>query len=378
MTNQNTKASIVKAKWFKLLASISAIALLTACTPNVSTTTESSVNTTTQEATTEKKVSPVPPTSTTETTAAATEFKLPEGVLDPKTTNLRGEPLLTDKGFNRVIAVMLDNHPDARYQAGLKDADLVFEMPVEGSFTRYMALFQSSYPDVVGSVRSAREQFLDRLLEFDAVYMHFGGSEPADKRIASQGYETVDGMVIGSQYWRNNDTGKVAPHNAYTNLVKAQDYVKKMGWHEDAQFENYYFNKTAKKPGGEKAHEVIIDINSSNQTSYVFLPEKNVYERYKNRDKDLDENTQSPIEVSNIIVQNAKYYVYAATWQKVEQITEGTGYYISMGEMVPITWKKTSAESLTRYFTEDGKELILNPGQTWIQIVNIGVKPQIK
>lgn len=378
-------ASKLKKRFLQLGASLCALVLMSSCA-NAATTTSSSaaVTTTTAAATTTNATSATSTaavTTSTTTQAAATPSPkptTPQGVLDPAKTNLRGEEIVAGESLPRVMAVMLDNHPDARYQAGLKDADIVFEMPVEGSFTRYMALFQSKYPEVVGPVRSAREQFLDRMLEFDAVYVHFGGSVPADKRIAAQAYETINGMVVDSQFWRKNDTGKVAPHNAYTDLADNQNYIKNRGWHEEAQFENYYFNTSAKKPGGETANDVIININSDNQTSYKFDAEKKIYLRYKNGDEDLDENNREPIEVSNIIIQNAKYYVYEATWQKIEQITKGDGYYISMGEMIPITWEKSEDKSLTRYYDKEGKELTLNPGQTWIQIVNLGVKPIVK
>ena len=95
--------------------------------------------------------------------------------------------------------------------------------------------------------------------------MHYGGSVPATERIAAQGYETVDGMAIGSQYWRKNDTGKIAPHNAYTNLVRVKDYISARNWHENAEFDNYFFNTTAKQPGGEEANEVIINIIQFNK-----------------------------------------------------------------------------------------------------------------
>ncbi len=363
-------------KMMTLVAGLCTAALLASCAGSPT----EAATTTTAEQTTAAQTTAGPTTTAQSTTKAATPTPTPAdtGLLDPKTTNLRGESLPTGSEAPRIIAAMLDNHPAARYQAGLKDADIVFEMPVEGSFTRYMALFQSKYPEVLGPVRSAREQFLDRLVEFDAVLMHYGGSVPATERIAAQGYETVDGMAIGSQYWRKNDTGKIAPHNAYTNLVRVKDYISARNWHENAEFDNYFFNATAKQPGGEEANEVIININSDNRTSYTYLPEKKLYERYKNGDLDLDENNLEAIEVSNIIIQNAKYYVYAATWQKVEQITSGTGYYISMGEIVPIKWTKESESSLTRYYTEDDQELALNPGQTWIQIVNLGVEPIVK
>ena len=78
----------------------------------------------------------------------------------------------------RNIAVMINNHPKARpYMSGLNDAFLVYEILVEGGYTRYMAVFNDKKTEKIGSVRSARHYFLDYALENDAVYVHCLWSE---------------------------------------------------------------------------------------------------------------------------------------------------------------------------------------------------------
>src|SRR5699024_820043 len=57
---------------------------------------------------------------------------------------------------DRIVGVMVNNHPKARPQSGLSKADIVFEVLAEGKITRFLALFQSEKPDMVGPVRSAR------------------------------------------------------------------------------------------------------------------------------------------------------------------------------------------------------------------------------
>jgi len=75
------------------------------------------------------------------------------------------------------VAVMLDNHPSARPQAGIEKANLVYEAEVEGNYTRFMAIFASG-DDIkqIGAVRSGRSYFVDWAQEINAVYAHCGGS----------------------------------------------------------------------------------------------------------------------------------------------------------------------------------------------------------
>src|SRR5690625_7812266 len=66
--------------------------------------------------------------------------------------------LTTDEAINqRPVAVMVNNHPKARPQSGLSQADIVFEILAEGSINRFLAIAQSEQPQVVVPVRSARE-----------------------------------------------------------------------------------------------------------------------------------------------------------------------------------------------------------------------------
>ena len=56
----------------------------------------------------------------------------------------------------RAIAIKIDNHPQARPQSGVMDADTVIEMRVEGGLTRFIAVFHDNESDFVGPNRSLR------------------------------------------------------------------------------------------------------------------------------------------------------------------------------------------------------------------------------
>lgn len=77
---------------------------------------------------------------------------------------------------NRPVAVMVSNQEPARPQTGLANADIVMEMLTEGNVTRFMAIYQSTPPEVVGPVRSAREYFFDLADYYDAIYVYQGAA----------------------------------------------------------------------------------------------------------------------------------------------------------------------------------------------------------
>ncbi|NLN14920.1 MAG: DUF3048 domain-containing protein, partial [Tissierellia bacterium] len=116
------------------------------------------------------------------------EIEEVEGVPSP----LSGIYAPEEKVNRRVVAVMFDNHPNARWQAGLKDAEIIYEFPVEAPYTRYLGLYLINDPEALGSIRSARPYFVTVALEYDAVYVRAGGSKQAKEDVRKLKMADID------------------------------------------------------------------------------------------------------------------------------------------------------------------------------------------
>lgn len=125
--------------------------------------------------------------------------------------------LPSSRSGTSAIVVKIDNSPKARPQAGLEVADVVIEQEVEGGITRFAAIFQSSAPERIGPVRSARStdiSFLSSLGRPGLVYS--GANEVFDTLIVRQ--ERVRNYSANrfGGYWRDNN--RSAPSNLYTSM----------------------------------------------------------------------------------------------------------------------------------------------------------------
>ena len=87
----------------------------------------------------------------------------------------------------RNLVVIIDNDINARPQAGLEQADLVYELPIEGGTTRFMAVFSRFEPELIGPIRSARDYNIDIAKEYDSIFVHAGGSPQAFARFSEIG-----------------------------------------------------------------------------------------------------------------------------------------------------------------------------------------------
>ena len=101
---------------------------------------------------------------------------------------------VTFAGNTRPIAFMIDNNINAMPQAGLEEADLIYEMIVEGGETRLMIVMKDKDLAKIGPLRSSRHNFLDYALENDAIYVHFGWSPKAKADISSLGVNNINGI----------------------------------------------------------------------------------------------------------------------------------------------------------------------------------------
>ena len=76
----------------------------------------------------------------------------------------------SDLANRHPLAIMIENHPQARPQIGLTSASIVYETLAEGGITRFMGIFGPTLPTTVGPVRSARTYYVDWAEEYNAYY----------------------------------------------------------------------------------------------------------------------------------------------------------------------------------------------------------------
>ncbi|QEK12354.1 DUF3048 domain-containing protein [Crassaminicella thermophila] len=269
----------------------------------------------------------------------------------------------------RPFAVMLDNQIKARPQAGLDQAEIVYEILAEGWITRYMAVFLINEPKLIGPVRSARPYFIDKAMEFDALYVHDGGSPQALKDIKNLRIADISAQSRGKDiFWRKNH--KSRPHNEYTSAAAVRKAAKQSHYKESANYQTLLFNKEDKTIHGNHLTYIQIPYSKNYKPNFRYKEKDNVYYRYINDKPHLDEVSKVHLTAKNIIIQKAKTKVIDSEGRReIALVGKGEGFFITGGEIRKITWEKKSRRAITKFFYEDGEEIRLNPGVTWIEVI---------
>ena len=278
----------------------------------------------------------------------------------------------------RPIAVMINNNKAVwGYQAGIQDAYITYEMIVEGGITRMMAIFKGKDTQRIASVRSSRHYYLDYALENDALYAHIGWSPRAESDIKSLNIPVINANNSSAFTW-DNSLRIAREHKAYTSISRIKEAANKKGYRltSDQKLLLTYQVKPLdliNYEGAIVANTIRIPYSKSHLTSYSYDAENKVYKRYQNNIEHKDYVTGLQYTTKNIITYKVHNYTlndgYAGGRQDLNNIGSGEGYYISEGYAIPITWEKTSRSSQTIYRVKStGKELIVNDGNTFIQI----------
>jgi len=296
-----------------------------------------------------------------------------EGIKSPL-SGLYGQE---EKINRRPVAIVFDNHVTAKWQAGLGQAEIVYEFLAEGTITRYMGLFLMEDPKLIGSIRSARPYLIEKALEYDSIFVHCGGSEQAYADIKRLKVNNLDEIRnAGYAFFRYYDTGKKAEHTLYSSMDKLRSAQETHKYKNESEINGFVFYDKDTEIEGIDAKSVLIKYYNDNHTKYEYDEENKVYKRYKkyrkNSDLELhiDENDKKEIVAKNIIIQKAETKIIDNVGRRsIELIGKGTGYLITNGKAIEVTWKKDSVRDKTRYYNETGEEILLNPGVTWIQVV---------
>ncbi len=306
----------------------------------------------------------------------------PEENLDLVSSPLTGLQVPRDLLQRRPVAVVIGNNPKARPQAGLQEADLVFEVLVEGGITRFLAFYLGGEPELVGPVRSARHYFIDLVLGLDAVFAHTGGSPYAGKDIARfhvPDFDDVLGTGFGA-FWLDKERER--PNSTYTSIPRLRSLSRQRGFEKPDPVVEAPFEHRSGEFFGPQAEEIKIHFPGylGYTVEYKYTP-TGKYLRSGDGKPHRDAADGEQLRAENIIVQFTKTWPIPGDQEgrlEMELTGEGEIQVFSRGVQREGVWKKESRQAPIRYFDQEGKPLVLAPGKTWVAIVPPGTLVEVK
>lgn len=274
------------------------------------------------------------------------------------------------------VCMMVENaaFDGVRPQFGLSRALLVYEVIVEGGITRLMAVYGGEPVGQIGPVRSARDTYIEFVSELDCLYGYAGGSFTAVQATQNLDLKTMNALSAdGKYYWR--DKNRYAPHNLFTSTdLQTLALRDKQLNTQTPKFTPWMFRDqpTELPIEARVANEVNIDFSTpSYAVTWKYLADKGYYERYNANELQHDATTGDTLTARNVIVEMVPPGEYIEGKGRINFSVTGEGKVLIFrsGEVVEGTWKKADRVSRTQFFDVDRKEIELNRGNSWVEIV---------
>ena len=304
------------------------------------------------------------------------------------------------RGRGRIVAVMVNNicnsaRQNARPQRGLSAASVLIESKVEGNISRLCALYSDvdAIPEV-GPLRSGRDQFLQLVMPWQALYYHDGESVFCTQYVSQWDYS---GLNIGGKSYFNTPThpqvahrdprgGVVAyEHTEFTSGSEIRQAAQNAGidltYDYDATFfpfADYRTGETVLLDGCPGGRDVTVRHSANYQSAFHYSDPDQVYrmEMYSARtgrfEAAVDELNSQQLAFENLLVCFAPIAAYpgdSGDVQQVQYIAGGEAFYFTRGRVRPCQWSKL-APDLPLEVTDNGQPVAFNRGRTYLAIVD--------
>lgn len=326
------------------------------------------------------------PTNTSQQTAPTDAFPADYGPdnFPPNINPLTGLPVDDPAVLQRrpVISKISNAPPLVRPQAGIGQADLVFEHYAEGGLTRFSAVFHSILPERVGSVRSARLIDHELVPMYRGVLAFSGASVGVETIIFNSEYadRAFKGVLYGQPYfWR--DESIPVPHNMFVNLAALSDLASEQGVNTAEPLAGITFSAALPPNSRESAANIDIRYRAT-RVQWAYDAESGLYERTSDGQPHFDANTEQQVTAANVVVLYADHEVSDIVESEFQGNVSygwlirlwpaGSGLLFRDGLVYDIFWARSERDHLISLHTADNSaRLHLKPGSTFFQVVKL-------
>lgn len=320
--------------------------------------------------------SPPTPTPTIPGLIGPTEYA---DNVNPLTGETVPDPAVLDR---RPIAIKISNYPPlVRPQAGLNNADLVFEHYAEG-VTRFTAVFYSKDAEPVGSIRSGRLIDLEIPMMYDAAFAYSGSAAPVRLMFRESPFfeRIVSPDFAHGGFYRVEAPDRAIEHTLFTNTYNLRFILDERGQNTAPEYAFGMSFHPDPPAGGTPANSVEVQYLATN-AFWQYNTGSRRYTRWTDGEPHVDANTEAQLNFRNIIVVAAHH----EDTDILEDLVGGGHHSIQIqlwgegpvtifrdGQRYDGTWRRATAEDMLTFYDSEGRILPLAPGNSFFQVVPLG------
>ena len=295
----------------------------------------------------------------TTTTAAPTTT-----TVAPPTAPLTGLPDPDSASHGRpALSVKVENTDASRPQTGIDQADVLYEEVVEGNITRFVAIFNSTVPGVIGPVRSVRAEDPDIVWPIGGIFAYSGGAPVNVDAINAAPVHAVDESSAGDAMVRNeqNQPPRDAPHNLYGIGPRLFD----LGGDPKPPPPLFQYLANGAPPLGPQG---VISFHVGFTPPYDVTWTWDAPSGTWRRSLGGTVVGGAPIAPTNVVVQFTPYSGEA----EAQTVGEGDVWVFTDGILRTGKWTRPDKAQPAKYVDGNGIPIPLRPGRTWVELLPAG------
>jgi hypothetical protein len=259
------------------------------------------------------------------------------------------------------LVVKIDNAGGARPQSGFNEADLVFEEIVNDHITRFAMVFQSGDSDPVGPIRSGRLQDVALFTALDhPLFAWSGGNATVTNEIDNSELVNI-GPSYARVYYRAKD--RSIPHNLYSKTVDL--YTQTPAFAPPAK-QQFAYREVGAPAAGTPSAGVGVKLDSID-VDWEWNAAKGLYFREMEGRPHVDRNS-GQISTDNVVVLAMDYAPGISGSPDAQTLGKGEVFVFTGGNYVHGTWSRNDIHDPFELVADDGKEILLQPGRTFIEL----------
>ncbi len=271
----------------------------------------------------------------------------------------------------RVVAVKIDNHPDARPQSGVQDAGAVIELIVEAGITRFIALFHDTDSDYVGPIRSGRPTDPTLLRQLEPVFQ-ISGAQPWVQGLINSAEVPFLGETRPNTF-RIPRGGRAYERTLYGNTEAIREVADGRSIPDDPP-QDSWFSFGEPTATTETAEDVALSWSGDWPTVH-WVWDGTEYSRFNGTQEHTwvdQEGEGEQITADTLLVLTARRYTASGSSGSavpaLDTVGEGEAYLFYNGEVVEGTWQRETIEEFFELLTVDGEPIVLPPGKLWLNV----------
>ncbi len=292
-------------------------------------------------------------------------------------------PLTGKSGYDesevgaRIVGIVVENTPSARPQWGMSTPDIVMEYEVEGGISRMLWLYANAdeVPGQVGPVRSARHDIVELALGWDMIFAHCGGSDRALSLLSSYSGRRfeIEAMGYDGCFSRDYSRGVSMEHTLALHGNRLRAAIGALGLRDTANSDFPFSFANENEPrtlSGDTAETLRIQYSQSYRYDFIYNEETGLYGCRLNGYTVADA-AGVPCTYTNVLVLYVDMRSMNDSSGHQDLLLEngGTGLYLSGGRQEAVRWSKNGETAPLTVTGEDGENLVLNAGRSYIGLV---------